>query len=270
MQNNISEVDFKRISEYIFKNSGISLDLTKRTMVSSRLAKRLRHYKLNKYSDYISLVMDSNNRQEHQILIDLLTTNETYFFREIAHFDFLKEDHLEELKANKPIRIWSAASSSGEEAYSIAMLLADILGETAAWEVFGSDICTEVIRTARQGHYNDHRIQGIPPQYLKKYCLKGVGPYQKTMLIKQSLQKKVSFSQVNLNATLPDLGKFDVIFLRNIMIYFSLETKQQIVSRVVSLLKPGGLFIIGHSETLKNICSTVHKIKPSIYQKNEQ
>lgn len=267
MEKNISEADFALFRAFIFDRSGISIDSSKAAMVSSRLAKRLRHYGLEKYRDYFSIISDQNNKLEQQVLIDLLTTNETYFFREMAHFDFLKNEHRGALAASKPLRVWSAASSSGEEAYSIAMLLADLFGEGAAWEVFGSDICTEVIKTAQQGLYSDNRIEAVPPQYLRKYCLKGGGPYQNMMLIKPSLKKKVRFSQINLNVALPDVGLFDIIFLRNIMIYFSLETKKEIVRRVVSKLKKGGLFIIGHTETLKNISKDVQRVKPSIYIK---
>ncbi len=267
MENLIPEKDFKQIRDYIFSHAGIDLAPGKRAMVSSRLAKRLRHYKLEKYSDYFEIVMASDNPQERQALIDLLTTNETYFFREMGHFNYLKEQLLPSLKANQSIRIWSGASSTGEEAYSIAMLLADSIGLQTHWEIFGSDICTEVIKAARSAHYSTNRIQGIPPEYLKKYCLKGIGPYQGTLLIDPKLQKKVSFSQVNLNTTLPKIGEFDLIFLRNILIYFNQETKQQIVNRVVSTLKPGGLFFIGHSETLKGICDKVEQVKPTIYKK---
>ncbi len=267
MENLIPEKEFQLIRDYIFKQSGIDLAPAKRAMVSARLAKRLRHYKLEKYADYFKIVMSPENLKERQVLTDLLTTNETYFFREMGHFDYLKDQYFASLSNKQGIRIWSAASSTGEEAYSIAMLLADILSMQNNWEIFGSDICTQVIETANTGHYSMDRTQGIPPAYLKKYCLKGSGPYQGTLLIEPKLQKKVSFSQVNLNTTLPKIGQFDIIFLRNILIYFNRDTKQQIVNRVISALKPGGLFFIGHSETLNGITDLIKQIKPTIYQK---
>jgi chemotaxis protein methyltransferase CheR len=267
METLIPEKEFKLIREYIYNHSGINLAPAKRTMVSARLTKRLRHYNLDKFKDYFELVMDVDNSSERQMLTDLLTTNETYFFRETVHFNYLKENYFPTLKANQQLRIWSAASSTGEEAYSIAMLCADCIGLHGNWDVFGSDICTQVVETANSAHYGMERIEGIPPQYLKKYCLKGTGPYQGTLLIESGLKKKVSFSQINLNTTLPTIGKFDVIFLRNILIYFDMETKQKIVKRVVSQLNPGGLFFIGHSESLKGICEMVEQVKPTIYRK---
>ena len=267
MENLIPEKEFQSIRDFIFKQSGINLTSAKRAMVSARLAKRLRHYKLEKYTDYFKIVMSPENQKERQVLTDLLTTNETYFFREMGHFDFLKDQYFPALSNKQNIRVWSAASSTGEEAYSLSMLLADILGIQNNWEIFGSDICTQVIETANAAHYGMDRIQGIPPSYLKEYCLKGTGSYQGTLLIEPELQKKVSFSQVNLNTTLPKIGEFDIVFLRNILIYFTMETKQQIVNRVVSTLKPGGLFFIGHSETLKGVTDLVKQVKPTIYEK---
>jgi chemotaxis protein methyltransferase CheR len=268
MENIISEKDFKQIKDYIYSHSGIDLAPTKRAMVSSRLSKRLRHYKLEKFADYLKIALAADNSKERQVLMDLLTTNETYFFREMGHFDYLKQQFLPQVKTSQSVRIWSGASSTGEEAYSLSMLLADKLGKNGNWEIFGSDICTEVIKTARAGHYSTNRIDGIPPEYLKKYCLKGTGPYEGTLLVDPELRKKVSFAQVNLNTTLPKVvGEFDVVFLRNILIYFNLETKQQIVKRVVSALKPGGLFFIGHSETLKEVSDQVVPVKPTVYKK---
>lgn len=267
METLISESDFELVKKFIFERSGIDLPITKRAMVSARLAKRLRHYQLETFADYINIVSAKENSQERLILTDLLTTNETYFFREKAHFEFLKKDYLPQLNANAAIRVWSAAASTGEEAYSIAMLLADQIGIYKKWEVFGSDICTQVIKTARSGHYTMERIDGIPEDYLKKFCFKGTGPYAGTLLIDPALQKKVSFKQMNLNAKLPDVGRFEVVFLRNILIYFNPDTKKQIVNRVASLLKPGGILFIGHSETLKGVTDLVRQIRPTIYQK---
>lgn len=267
MENLIPEKEFQQIRDYIFEKAGIDLAPAKRAMVSARLSKLLRHYKLDTFADYFKIVMGSNGQKERQVLTDLLTTNETYFFREMGHFDYLKDQHLPSLRSKSDIRVWSAASSTGEETYSIAMLLADTLGMQNNWQIFGSDICTQVIETANGGHYSMDRIQGIPPAYLKKYCLKGGGPYQGTLLIEPKLQQKVSFSQVNLNTILPKIGQFDFIFLRNILIYFNMDTKRQIVNRVVSTLKPGGLFFIGHSETLKGVTDLVKQVKPTIYQK---
>jgi chemotaxis protein methyltransferase CheR len=201
-----------------------------------------------------------------QTAVDLLTTNETYFFRESKHFDLLRELATAARGRAQPFRVWSAASSSGEEAYSIAMVLADILGD-GAWEIVGSDISARVLERARTGHYPLERARLVPAPYLKRFCLKGTGAQQGTLLVDKNLRARVHFRQVNLNTTLPQLGTFDVILLRNVMIYFSGDTKRQVVARVLGALKPGGHFLIGHSESLTDISDAVQPIAPSIYRK---
>ena len=163
-------------------------------------------------------------------------------------------------------KIAAAASSSGEEAYSIAMVLADCLGERP-FEVLGTDISTRVLARARLGHYPDQRIRQIPPIYLKKFCLKGFGEQQGTMLVDRKLRQKVRFAHANLNERLPELGLFDVVFLRNVLIYFNGETKRQVVARVLGQLKPGGYFYIGHSESLNEVSSEVVQMAPAVYRK---
>ena len=145
-------------------------------------------------------------------------------------------------------------------------LLTDCM-EGGAWEVIGSDISTRVLARARNGHYPDERTKHIPPAYLRRFCLKGTGEQKGTILVERSLRERVKFQQVNLNAALPQIGIFDVIFLRNVMIYFNGDTKQQVVARVLSLLKPGGLFFIGHSESLHGVTNVVQPLMPSVYRK---
>ena len=147
------------------------------------------------------------------------------------------------------------------------MVLDDILGSASPWEVLGSDISTRVLRRARGGHYPLERTDHIPPAYLKKYCLRGIDAQAGTLLIERQLRQRVRFAQLNLNEALPHLGAFDVIFLRNVMIYFSGDTKRQVVARVLGALKPGGYFCIGHSESLNDISSAVRQAAPSVYRK---
>ncbi len=265
----ISDREFGLIRTFIYEAAGIDLAPTKKVLVTARLGKRLRHYGLQSYNDYYALVTSGSHPGERQMMVDLLTTNETYFFRESVHFELLSREILAGRKSG-PFRVWSAASSSGEEAYSVSMVLADKLGlpmGLAAWEVVGSDISSRVLETARAGHYSMARTDGIPREYLKQYCLRGTGPHEGTLLIDAKLRERVRFQQVNLNRGLPDLGKFDVVFLRNVMIYFDQETKRQIVSRVLSVLKPGGHFFIGHSETLKGLAENVKIVAPATYVK---
>ena len=262
----ISDPEFARFQRFIFDAAGISLSSSKKALVCGRLAKRLMHCQLDSYGAYFQLLSSGQAPDEVQTAVDLLTTNETYFFRETKHFDFLREQALDAARRSQPFRVWSAASSTGEEAYSIAMVLADCLSSTP-WEVLGSDISTKVLQGAASGHYSLQRARHIPPAYLRRFCLKGNGAHAGTLLIERNLRSKVRFTQVNLNAALPDLGSFDLIFLRNVMIYFNDETKRQVVARVLALLKPGGHFCVGHSESLNGISTAVQPLAPSIYRK---
>ncbi len=262
---NISDREYQLIRSYIFDALGIDLTDHKQVLVTARLGKRLRHHKLDSYRAYYDLVTSGAHPAERQIMLDLLTTNETYFFREPTHFDTLR-DYVGNTKVTGKLKVWSAASSSGEEAYSLAMLLEDALGSNR-WEILGSDISTRVLSAARTGHYSLQRTDGIPRDYLKKYCLCGTGPHEGTLLIDRSLRQQVRFIQVNLNSGLPPLGPFDVIFLRNVLIYFNPKTKAEVIKRMVSVLKPGGLLFVGHSESLKEIDAGLETLGSSTYKK---
>ena len=262
----ITDREFMQFQRFIYDAAGIFMANGKQALVSGRLAKRLAHYQLDSYGDYLRLLESRAQPAELQVAVDLLTTNETYFFREPKHFTLLRDLALDARDKGKALRVWSAASSSGEEPYSIAMVLADILGE-APWEVLGTDISTRVLERARTGHYPMERATQMPDAYLRRFCLKGQGSETGTMLIERGLRQRVQFQHLNLNQPLPKLGSFDVIFLRNVMIYFNLETKRQVVARLLSQLRPGGYFLIGHSETLNDINDTLTVVAPSIYRK---
>ncbi len=261
----LSDQEFGQFQRFIFEAAGITLSPAKKALVCGRLAKRVHARQLPSYGAYFDLIKGESDPQEAQTAIDLLTTNETYFFREPKHFELLRSVALE-APAGVPLRVWSAASSSGEEAYSIAMVLADCRGDRP-FEVVGTDISTRMLAKARSGHYVEQRTRHIPLNYLKRFCLKGQGEQAGTLLVMRELRQKVRFLQANLNDRLPDLGSFDVIFLRNVMIYFSGDTKRQVVARVLSLLKPGGYLYIGHSESLHEISSAVQQVVPSVYRK---
>ncbi len=262
----ITDAEFSRFQNFIYDAAGITLSPAKKAMVCGRLSKRLQAHRLDTYTEYFELLVSGKAGNEVQTAIDLLTTNETYFFREPKHFDLLRKLAMHAASSRQPFRVWSAASSTGEECYSIAMVLADCLGD-AAWDVVGSDISARVLQRARSGHYPLERTQHIPPDYLKRFCLKGMGEQEGTLLVEKQLRSRVSFAQVNLNTNLPQLGSFDVIFLRNVMIYFNADTKQKVVARVLAQLKPGGHFCVGHSESLNEISTAVRQIAPSIYRK---
>ena len=236
-------------------------------MVAGRLSKRLKHHNLSSYGEYFRLISQSNEAAELQVALDLLTTNETYFFREPKHFDFLRSQVLPKAQPGKTFRLWSAASSTGEEPYTLAMTLADGLSSSTAWEIIASDISTRVLEKARSGHYDMERAHNIPQPLLSKYCLKGTGAQEGTFMIERNLRSRVQFMQINLNTALPKLGEFDVIFLRNVMIYFDMDTKRQVVARMLPLLKSGGYFVVSHSESLNGITDDLKLVSPSIYRK---
>lgn len=260
----LTDPEFFQFKELIYRIAGISLSPAKKPLVSGRLAKRVKAHQLSSYGDYFRLL--GNHPDEMQTAVDLLTTNETYFFREPKHFDFLREKILPQHRSGRLFRVWSAASSSGQEPYSIAMTLADGLGGRP-WEMVASDISTQVLEKARSGHYPLEQAKHIPQNYLARYCLKGVGSQEGTFMIERGLRSRINFMQVNLNASLPKLGEFDLVFLRNVMIYFDTETKRQVVSRILGLLKPGGYLLIGHSESLNGIVDGLQTVMPAVYRK---
>lgn len=261
----LNDLEFSQFQTWLYRTAGINLSPAKKALVAGRLFKRLKHYDLDSYGDYFNLIMRDQYGDELQIALDLLTTNETYFFREPKHFDFLRQHVLPMATPGKMFRLWSAASSSGEEPYSLAMTLAEGLG-TTPWEITGSDISSQMLAKARTGHYAMERARTLPQPLLVKYCLKGTGNQQGTFLIDRALRSRVNFISVNLNEVLPDLGEFDVIFLRNVMIYFDQETKRKVVARLLPRLKPGGYFIVSHSESLNGVCDTLKLVAPSIYR----
>jgi chemotaxis protein methyltransferase CheR len=260
----LDDSEFAHFQQMIFSIAGISMTSAKKALVAGRLSKRLKHHGLASYGEYFQLL--SRNREEVQMAVDLLTTNETYFFREPKHFDFLHERILPTHPSGRPFRVWSAACSSGEEPYTLAMVLAEHLGE-APWEILGSDISTRVLDTARTGLYPMERVRGLAPARLRTHCLKGIGSQEGCFMIDPALRRRVRFAQVNLNEPLPDVGEFDVIFLRNVMIYFQTETKRQVVTRLLTKLRPGGHFIVGHSESLNGLAQSLETVVPSIYRK---
>ncbi len=264
----ITDEEFNRFQRLLHETAGIYLPPAKKVLVAGRLDKRLRHYRMSNFGDYYRMIASGKHPEEFQVMLDCLTTNETYFFREPAHFEFLQNDLKAKRRtaADEPVRIWSAACSSGEEVYTLAMVLAETLG-ALPWEVVGSDINREVLQQAMRGHYSMARTSGIDPELLRKYCLKGARSQAGTFLVGDKLKQRTRFIQVNLNKPLSGLGRFDVVFLRNVMIYFDQETKKEVVNRIVHVLKPKGLLFISHSESLHGMVSGIKMIRPSVFQK---
>ncbi len=262
----LSDAEFELFQKLLHKVAGIYLAPTKKVLLVSRLNKRLKAVGCNSFREYYQYVSSGQHPHEQQTMVDLLTTNETYFFREPRHFDFLIDEYLPSRAPGSQLAVWSAACSSGEEPYTLAMVLADHFGKNN-WRITASDISTQVLDKARQGHYSLERAGGIPEQMLKRYCLKGVRAQEGSFLISNELRSRVDFTQINLIESTPTIGPFDLIFLRNVMIYFDQETKRKVVSNMLPRLKSGGYFIIGHSETLNGITNQLKALRPTIYVK---
>jgi chemotaxis protein methyltransferase CheR len=262
----ITDAEFAQFQRLIYQIAGISLADTKKVLLVGRLGKRLKALNLPTFGAYYKYVASGNDANERQTMVDLLTTNETYFFREEAHFDFLRQVIIPQHPRGVSFDIWSGASSTGEEIYTLSMVLADELGADGLWTILGSDISTHVLGIAQRGQYWLDRVRGLPQAYLRKYFLKGVRTQEGSVIIDPALRRHTRFKQINLNTTLPDVGKFHVIFLRNVMIYFDNDTKRKVVARMVEKLRPGGYFIVGHSESLNGLNETLKPVKPTIYR----
>lgn len=260
----LTDAELQGFSRLMADAAGIMLPASKKALVSGRLARRLQVVGCASFADYLRHL--HTDPQERQRAVDLLTTNETYFFREPRHFAYLAEQVLPTFPGGRPFRVWSAACSSGEEPYSVAMLLSERLG-SKPWEIVASDISSRVLDQARAGIYPMDRAEKIPQPYLKAYCLKGVGAQDGYFAIQPGVRERVSFRTVNLNATLPDLGLFDLVLLRNVMIYFSTDTKREVCRRLEAVLRPGGHLFIGHSESLNGLDSPLRMVQPAVYRK---
>ena len=261
----ISPQDFSRFARLLKEQAGIHLSEKKIDMIATRLRRRLQHYGLQRYAQYLQLLQSGEYPDELQVMIDHLTTNETFFFREPEHFRFLADT----LRATQPdfCRIWCAAASTGEEPFTLAMIAEDVLG-AGRWELIGSDISVRVLERARRGLYPEADNKGIPPYYLKKFALRGTGQYAGQFTFDRRLKQAMSFRRINLNEPLPAMGRFDFVFIRNVMIYFDQQTRHEVVNRVVKTLVPGGYIITSHSESLHGICPEISMVRPSVYRRH--
>lgn len=259
----ISDRTFKNFCDLIYEEIGITLNENKKSLMESRFYKRLLHHNLNSYDEYYQLCLDDIHEKIE--MLNLITTNETYFFREQEHFDFLKE-YIYNYDESIKLRIWSAASSVGAEAYSIAMVC-DSLMPSNRWEIFGSDINKHVIKKARMGLYPLSWADKIPMEFKHKYCLKGKGKYEGEFLIDRKLAKNLRFNTNNLLQSSRELGVFHIIFLRNVLIYFDDETRKRVIENIMTNMKSGSLLIISQTESITNLgVDELELLHPSIYR----
>lgn len=259
----ITQNQFDQISRTVYDFCGIKLTKEKHTLVNSRLTKRLTALRLNDFDEYLKLV--EKDEKEFSQMIDSLTTNKTDFFREIQHFQFLQKEILPNLRARR-LRIWSAACSSGEEPYSISILLHEALSGIRNWDIkiLATDISSRILEKAQKAEYNEEQIAGVSPSLQQKYFTKTPsGNYQ----VQDSVKNLVRFARLNLMGEWKMQGPFDVIFCRNVMIYFDKTTQGNLVNRFYHLLPAGGYLFIGHSESLNGINHNYRYIQPAVYLK---
>jgi chemotaxis protein methyltransferase CheR len=261
----ISQRAFEQLQKMFHEVSGIDLAADKQLLVQARLGARIDALELASFDEYCRYLLSQEAGEERQTAIDLLTTNETYFFREPDHFEQLGKAVTTRFKG-RPVRLWCAACSSGEEAYSIAMTLLDRRPD-GAWELRASDLSSRMIDRAREGIFPLQRIDHIPPGYLQRFCMRGKGAYAGTLRVNDEVRRRVHFFEQNLLHDLRPLGLFDVIFLRNVLIYFDTARKQDILLRLLDRLRPQGLLFVGHAEPLQGLALPITRVDRALFEK---
>jgi chemotaxis protein methyltransferase CheR len=270
MDYSITPEEFQWFRTLIYDESGISLGDQKRTLLASRLSKRLRDLGLDTFLEYYTKVTEDPTREEFTRMLDLISTNKTDFFREPKHFDFLRDEILPELAKEKRIRIWSSACSTGEEPYTIAITLFEGVQNPAQWDfkILASDLSTRVLAKAASGVYNEDRFRDMPPDVLKRHFLRGRGDSAGLFKVKPHLASMIRFRRLNLmDDHFPIKTPLDLIFCRNVMIYFDRPTQETLVNKFYRYLKPGGYLFIGHSESLQWVTHPFKSLAPTIYRK---
>jgi len=271
----LTEKDFRKISNLVYEHCGINLHSGKKELVRARLAKRLRIGNFKTFPEYMKHVLADRTGKEFSILIDSLSTNLTSFFREKKHFEFMRGEFLPLLlerkrkKRNFRIRGWSAGCSSGEEPYSIAIILLEAVQGQGRWDVkvLATDISATMLETARKGIYDKERVEPVPKIQKNKYLVLHRRNKQKVFEVSKSLRDVVIFKYLNLMKGWPIKGRLDFIFCRNVMIYFDKSTQESLVNRYWDLLDSGGVLFTGHSESLTGIKHKFNYVKPTIYMK---
>ncbi|GBD95525.1 MAG TPA: protein-glutamate O-methyltransferase CheR [Nitrospirae bacterium] len=262
----LSESTFRDIRDYIYEKSGIYISDTKKYLIENRLSRIIRENKLNSFEDYLKLIKQSRNGNDLNRLFDAVTTNETYFFREPRQLNVCVEGIMPRILAQKKgaknVRIWSAACSTGEEPYTISLMLMEKGYLQKQFEIYGSDLSEGVLDSAKQAVYNSYSIRNLPEPYLKKYFSNSGQSYT----LSSSVKNTVKFMKVNLieDKNIKQLRGMDIIFCRNVLIYFDTRAKQRAVSNLYDSLNPGGYLFIGSSESLHSV---TRALRPNVVDK---
>lgn len=271
----LSEREYEYLRQIVYQHSRINLGTDKTEMVARRVQKRLRALGLEDFEQYCAHLKADPSGEELTQLLDVISTNVTEFFRESEHFDFLAGVALKQwAEANRrqskgAFRVWSAACSSGEEPYSTAIVLAEFFNQQpGAWQVEASDISTKILDQAQKGIYRAERVKLPRQEWLSRYFQRGVGDYAGYYRVRPELRQRVNFHHINLfQASYPVTDGLDIIFCRNVMIYFDRQTQEGLVRRLAQCLRPGGYLMVGHSESLIGIQHGLNCVRPSIYHR---
>jgi len=269
----LSDADYEFLRRTIYDLSRINLGPDKRALVSARVAKRLRALGLTSYHEYCQNLKTASGADELGNLVDAISTNHTHFFREESHFEFLRTQLLPRHQANpalrgEPLRVWSSACSSGEEPFTLAIVLAEFFQGTGQWHIEATDISTRVLARAEAAIYDGAKVEPVPRELLRRYFQRGSGEWEGHFRVKEALRERITFRHLNLlQPDYPFHSRFHVIFCRNVMIYFDRPTQEKLVAKFTDQLEPGGHLIVGHSESLGNIRHSLRLLQPTIYQK---
>lgn len=269
----MTDDDFDKLSKFVYQQSGIKMPPIKRIMLQSRLQKRLRELKIESFKAYVDFVFSPEGQKNEIIhMLDVVSTNKTDFYREPVHFDFLKGTVLPEFitKSNKTFKVWSAGCSSGEEPYTIAITLNEFKNNNTGfnYSILGTDISTQILQKAALAIYKEERIANIPLELKKKYFLKSKDRENKTVRVIKDLRNTVRYQRLNFMDpayNIPDV--FDIIFCRNVLIYFNRETQAEVIMKLCQKIKSGGYLVIGHSESIIGLDLPLKQIKPTIYKR---
>jgi chemotaxis protein methyltransferase CheR len=266
----LTPVEFQRIRDLVYERCGLDLRAGKEQLVSARLGKKIRAAKFRSFQEYFEHVLGDRTGEAITEMIDALTTNYTHFFREPAHFEFLRTTVLPALRHRDSAAIWSSACATGEEPYSIAMCLADELGPTTPgrFRILATDISTRALTVARRAVFPAERFQDVAIPSLRRYLLRGSGASQGLYRVRTEVLPPVTFQRLNLVEPFSHMGTFPLIFCRNVMIYFDRKTQTDLVERLTGCLEPEGYLFIGHAESLNPIQHTLEYVQPAIYRKS--
>ena len=264
----LSENHFKMISDLVYRASGINLKTGKESLVRARLMKRLRARGMPSVTDYLAYINSEQGSQERACFIDIMTTNKTSFFREPEHFHYLRDQVLPELTGHR-LRFWSAACSSGEEPFTLAMWLREHMPDIDAKDVLilATDISRRMLDRARQAVYPSATVRSLPSPQFKNYFTSLNGRQAGDYRVADEVRRMVRFAWLNLLEKWPMKGPFNVIFCRNVMIYFDRPTQQKLINRFWDLLEPGGHLFVGHSEGLSAVKHKFRYMRPATYRK---